>query len=106
MFENILRKKIDNIDDWYLSFLIDTTELNILENHISDSTRSQADYLKNKISSTINLILDEYEQIELLIDTDDFKDIVLSEDEVSTLRDVRPSVLEYLVDKDNWKNKL
>lgn len=106
MFENILRKKIDNIDDWYLSFLIDTTELNILENHISDSTKSQADYLKNKISSTINLILDEYEQIELLIDTDDFEDIVLSEDEVSTLRDVRPSVLEYLVDKDNWKNKL
>ena len=106
MFEKILRKKIDNIDDWYLSFLIDTTELNILENHISDSTKSQADYLKNKISSTINLILDEYEQIELLIDTDEFKDIVLSEDEVSTLRDVRPSVLEYLVDKDNWKNKL
>ena len=40
------------------------------------------------------------------MDTDDFKDIVLSEDEQSTLRNVKPSVLEYLADKNNWKNKI
>ena len=106
MFEKILRKKIDNIDDWYLNFLVDITELSILENRISDATKSQGDFYRNRISAVINLILDEYEQVELLIDTDDFKDIVLSEDEQSTLRNVKPSVLEYLADKNNWKNKI
>lgn len=106
MFEKILRKKIDNIDDWYLNFLVDITELSILENRISDATKSQGDFYRNRISAVINLILDEYEQVELLMDTDDFKDIVLSEDEQSTLRNVKPSVLEYLADKDNWKNKI
>lgn len=106
MFEKILRKKIDNIDDWYLNFLVDITELSILENRISDATKSQGDFYRNRISAVINLILDEYEQVELLMDTDDFKDIVLSEDEQSTLRTVKPSVLEYLADKDNWKNKI
>ena len=106
MFEKILRKKIDNIDDWYLNFLVDITELNILENRISDATKSQGDFYRNRISAVINLILGEYEQVELLMDTDDFKDIVLSEDEQSTLRNVKPSVLEYLADKNNWKNKI
>ena len=106
MFEKILRKKIDNIDDWYLNFLVDITELSILENRISDATKSQGDFYRNRISAVINLILDEYEQVELLMDTDDFKDIVLSEDEQSTLRTVKPSVLEYLADKNNWKNKI
>jgi hypothetical protein len=106
MFEKILRKKIDNIDDWYLNFLVDITELSILENRISDATKSQGDFYRNRISAVINLILDEYEQVELLMDTDDFKDIVLSEDEQSTLRNVKPSVLEYLADKNNWKNKI
>ena len=106
MFEKIIRKKIDNIDDWYLNFLVDITELSILENRISDATKSQGDFYRNRISAVINLILDEYEQIELLMDTDNFKDIVLSEDEQSTLRNVKPSVLEYLADKNNWKNKI
>ena len=106
MFEKILRKKIDNIDDWYLNFLVDITELSILENRISDATKSQGDFYRNRISAVINLILDEYEQVELLMDTDNFKDIVLSEDEQSTLRNVKPSVLEYLADKNNWKNKI
>ena len=106
MFEKILRKKIDNIDDWYLNFLVDIKELSILENRISDATKSQGDFYRNRISAVINLILDEYEQVELLMDTDDFKDIVLSEDEQSTLRNVKPSVLEYLADKNNWKNKI
>ena len=106
MFEKILRKKIDNIDDWYLNFLVDITELSILENRISDAIKSQGDFYRNRISAVINLILDEYEQVELLMDTDDFKDIVLSEDEQSTLRNVKPSVLEYLADKNNWKNKI
>ena len=106
MFEKILRKKIDNIDDWYLNFLVDITELSILENRISDATKSQGDFYRNRISAVINLILDEYEQVELLMDTDDFKDIVLSEDEQSTLKNVKPSVLEYLADKNNWKNKI
>ena len=106
MFEKILRKKIDNIDDWYLNFLVDITELSILENRISDATKSQGDFYRNRISAVINLILDEYEQVDLLMDTDDFKDIVLSEDEQSTLRNVKPSILEYLADKNNWKNKI
>ena len=86
MFEKILRKKIDNIDDWYLNFLVDITELSILENRISDATKSQGDFYRNRISAVINLILDEYEQ--------------------STLRTVKPSVLEYLSDKNNCKNKI
>ena len=64
MFEKILRKKIDNIDDWYLNFLVDITELSILENRISDATKSQGDFYRNRISAVINLILDEYEQVE------------------------------------------
>ena len=106
MFIDIINKKIDNIDDLYLSFLCDTTELNILINHISDTKQYQINDLRNRISKTINEILIEYEEIHMLQDTDEYEQITLTEDREVTFNLVRGDVLEYLEDEEKWRNKI
>lgn len=106
MFIDIINKKIDNIDDLYLSFLCDTTELNILINHLSDTKKYQIDTYRNRISSTINHILIEYDEIHMLQDTDEYNHITLTEDREHTLNFVRKDVLEYLEDEEKWRNKI
>lgn len=106
MFIDIINKKIDNIDDLYLSFLCDTTELNISINHISDTKQYQINDLRNRISKTINEILIEYEEIHMLQDTDEYEQITLTEDREVTFNHVRGDVLEYLEDEEKWRNKI
>lgn len=96
MFEKIIRKKIDNIDDLYFNFLVDTTELNINLNNILDSSIVEINSLRNRISYNINKILIEYDELELLMTTDEFKEIKLDSEDEYVINTVKEKVLEFL----------
>lgn len=96
MFEKIIRKKIDNIDDLYFNFLVDTTELNINLNNILDSSIVEINSLRNRISYNINKILIEYDELELLMTTDEFKEITLDSEDKYIISTVKEEVLEFL----------
>lgn len=96
MFEKIIRKKIDNIDDLYFNFLVDTTELNINLNNILDSSIIEINSLRNRISYNINKILIEYDELELLMTTDEFKEIKLDSEDEYVINTVKEKVLEFL----------
>ena len=96
MFEKIIRKKIDNIDDLYFNFLVDTTELNINLNNILDSSIAEINSLRNRISYNINKILIEYDELELLMTTDEFKEIKLDSEDEYVISTVKEEVLEFL----------
>lgn len=96
MFEKIIRKKIDNIDDLYFNFLVDTTELNINLNNILDSSIIEINSLRNRISYNINKILIEYDELELLMTTDEFKEIILDSEDEYVINTVKEEVLEFL----------
>lgn len=96
MFEKIIRKKIDNIDDLYFNFLVDTTELNINLNNILDSSIIEINNLRNRISHNINEILIEYDELELLMTTDEFKEIKLDSEDEYVINTVKEEVLEFL----------
>lgn len=96
MFEKIIRKKIDNIDDLYFNFLVDTTELNINLNNILDSSIIEINSLRNRISYNINKILIEYDELELLMTTDEFKEIKLDSEDEYVINTVKEEVLEFL----------
>lgn len=96
MFEKIIRKKIDNIDDLYFNFLVDTTELNINLNNILDSSIVEINSLRNRISYNINKILIEYDELELLMTTDEFKEIKLDSEDEYVISTVKEEVLEFL----------
>lgn len=96
MFEKIIRKKIDNIDDLYFNFLVDTTELNINLNNILDSSIAEINSLRNRISYNINKILIEYDELELLMTTNEFKEIILDSEDEYVISTVKEEVLEFL----------
>ena len=96
MFKKIIRKKIDNIDDLYFNFLVDTTELNINLNNILDSSIAEINSLRNRISYNINKILIEYDELELLMTTDEFKEIILDSEDEYVISTVKEEVLEFL----------
>ena len=96
MFEKIIKKKIDNIDDLYFNFLVDTTELNINLNNILDSSIIEINSLRNRISYNINKILIEYDELELLMTTDEFKEIKLDSEDEYVINTVKEEVLEFL----------
>lgn len=96
MFEKTIRKKIDNIDDLYFNFLVDTTELNINLNNILDSSIIEINNLRNRISYNINEILIEYDELELLMTTDEFKEIKLDSEDEYVINTVKEEVLEFL----------
>ncbi|WP_277229845.1 hypothetical protein [Romboutsia timonensis] len=96
MFEKIIRKKIDNIDNLYFNFLVDTTELNINLNNILDSSIIEINSLRNRISYNINKILIEYDELELLMTTDEFKEIKLDSEDEYVINTVKEEVLEFL----------
>ena len=96
MFEKIIKKKIDNIDDLYFNFLVDTTELNINLNNILDSSIAEINSLRNMISYNINKILIEYDELELLMTTDEFKEIILDSEDEYVISTVKEEVLEFL----------
>lgn len=96
MFEKIIKKKIDNIDDLYFNFLVDTTELNINLNNILDSSIIEINSLRNKISYNINKILIEYDELELLMTTDEFKEIILDSEDEYVISTVKEEVLKFL----------
>lgn len=96
MFEKTIRKKIDNIDDLYFNFLVDTTELNINLNNILDSSIIEINSLRNRISYNINKILIEYDELELLMTTDEFKEIKLDSEDEYVINTVKEEVLEFL----------
>lgn len=96
MFEKTIRKKIDNIDNLYFNFLVDTTELNINLNNILDSSIIEINSLRNRISYNINKILIEYDELELLMTTDEFKEIKLDSEDEYVINTVKEEVLEFL----------
>ena len=96
MFKKIIKKKIDNIDDLYFNFLVDTTELNINLNNILDSSIAEINSLRNRISYNINKILIEYDELELLMTTDEFKEIILDSEDEYVISTVKEEVLEFL----------
>lgn len=96
MFEKIIRKKIDNIDDLYFNFLVDTTELNINLNNILDSSIAEINSLRNRISYNINKVLIEYDELELLMTTNEFKEIILDSEDEYVISTVKEEVLEFL----------
>lgn len=96
MFEKIIRKKIDNIDDLYFNFLVDITELNINLNNILDSSIIEINSLRNRISYNINKILIEYDELELLMTTDEFKEIILDSEDEYVINTVKEEVLKFL----------
>ena len=96
MFEKIIKKKIDNIDNLYFNFLVDTTELNINLNNILDSSIIEINSLRNRISYNINKILIEYDELELLMTTDEFKEIKLDSEDEYVINTVKEEVLEFL----------
>ena len=95
MFEKIIKKKIDNIDDLYFNFLVDTTELNINLNNILDSSIIEINSLRNRISYNINKILIEYDELELLMTTDEFKEIKLDSEDEYIISTVKTEVLKF-----------
>ena len=96
MFKKIIKKKIDNIDDLYFNFLVDTTELNINLNNILDPNIAEINSLRNRISYNINKILIEYDELELLMTTDEFKEINLDSEDEYVISTVKAEVLEFL----------
>lgn len=95
MFKKIIKKKIDNIDDLYFNFLVDTTELNINLNNILDPNIAEINSLRNRISYNINKILIEYDELELLMTTDEFKEINLDSEDEYIISTVKTEVLKF-----------
>lgn len=96
MFKKIIKKKIDSIYDLYFNFLVDTTELNINLNNILDPNIVEINSLRNRISYNINKILIEYDELELLMTTDEFKEINLDSEDEYVISTVKEEVLEFL----------
>lgn len=73
MIIDVINKKIDNIDDLYLNYLINLTEYNILQNSIRTPTVSELNSVHRNIVKAVKDIHKEYDEIKMLMDTDDYE---------------------------------
>ena len=73
MIIDAINKKIDIIDDLYLHYLINITEYNILQNSIRTPTVIELNSVHRTIVDVVKDIHKEYDEIKMLIDTDDYE---------------------------------
>lgn len=73
MIIDAINKKIDIIDDLYLHYLINITEYNILQNSIRTPTVIELNSVHRTIVDVVKDIHKEYDEIKMLMDTDDYE---------------------------------
>ena len=73
MIIDAINKKIDNIDDLYLHYLINITEYNILRDSIRTPTIVELTNAYRNIVKVVKKIHKEYDEIKMLMDTDDYE---------------------------------
>lgn len=73
MIIDAINKKIDIIDDLYLHYLINITEYNILRDSIRTPTIVELTNAYRNIVKVVKKIHKEYDEIKMLMDTDDYE---------------------------------
>ena len=73
MIIDAINKKIDIIDDLYLHYLINMTEYNILQNSIRTPNVIELNSVRRTIVDVVKNIHKEYDEIKMLMDTDDYE---------------------------------
>lgn len=73
MIIDAINKKINSIDDLYLHYLINITEYNILRDSIRTPTIVELTSAHRNIVKAVKDIHKEYDEIKMLMDTDDYE---------------------------------